>query len=220
MIPIRPKEGVPPRSSRQAVREAPASRVVPKPVPAQQVQDARSYHIQQLKRRFSPKESELENGDTSLLFNLSPSDPDFPYDLEHLEIDLRIPEEYPAQPPRLLVKNTDIPKGFAINIERGWDKLVKEKRGATLLTLTNALDKNLESFLSEQKAETVKLMTFKETKTETALKEPLVISKPPVQARPLYIPRESFSRDQIAEAKARRAQEVRQLEARMGRLPL
>ncbi|KAK0640922.1 hypothetical protein B0T16DRAFT_418735 [Cercophora newfieldiana] len=218
MIPIRNKGGNSPRSSKQAVNEAPASRVVPKPVPERQVKDARGYQIEQLRRRFSPKESSLENGGSAFLFDLKPSDPDFPYDLDHLEVDLRVPAAYPAAPPQLSVKNRDIPRGFAINIEKGWAKLVEEKKGATLLALTNALDKNLESFLSEQKAETVKLMTFKDTKPEPAPVEPVAAPKPAVERRP-YIPRESFTRDQIAEAKARRVQEVRQLEARMGKLP-
>jgi len=219
MIPIRTKGGSSPRSSRQAVREAPTSKVVAKPVPEGQVQDARGYQIGQIKRRFSPKEdTSLDGTDTRLLFNLAPSDPDFPFELHHLEVELRVPAAYPSKPPRLLVRNSNIPKGFAINIEKGWDRLVGEKPGATLLALVNALDRNLESFLSEQKAETVTLMTFKDTKPPSPPPAPAP-KPPPVERRP-YVPRESFSRDQIAEAKARRAQEARQLEARMSRLPL
>ncbi|KAK4134960.1 hypothetical protein BT67DRAFT_455655 [Trichocladium antarcticum] len=226
MTPLRPRGGASPRSSRQAVAEAPSFRVVPKPVPEGEVKDAREYQLKQLRRRFSPKETNLGNGETSLLFNLAPSDPDFPFDLDHLECELRIPTAYPKQAPKLQVKNKDIPRGFAINIEKGWDSLVGERRGATLLHLTNALDRNLESLLSERKAATVKLTIFNDTrhlsaepasKTEELPVAP--ITKPPVVYRP-YIPEESFSREQIAEAKARRAQEVRQLEARMGRLPV
>jgi phage FluMu protein Com len=225
MMPIRPRGGVSPRSSRQAVAEAPLSRVVPKPVPERESKDARGYQIEQLRRRFSPKETDLGHGDLSLLFNLAPSDPDFPFDLAHLECDLRVPEGYPKKPPHLQVKNKDIPRGFTINIEKGWDALVQEKRGATLLSLTNALDRRLESLLSEQKAETVKLTIFKDTRhldaesvTEPTAQPAKPVPKPPV-SRP-YIPEESYSKDQIAEAKARRAQDVRQLEARMSRLPV
>ena len=228
MIPIRPRGGASPRSSRQAVAEAPSSRVVPKPVPEREVKDAREYQLGQLRRRFSPKETNPGIGETCLLFNLSPSDPDFPFDLDHLECELRVPAAYPKQPPTLQIKNKDIPRGFAINIEKGWEKLVEEKRGATLLALANALDRKLESLLSEEKAETVKLTIFKDTrhisvsaesasKTEDQAQKP--VSKPPVVYRP-YVPEESYSREQMAEAKARRAQEVRQLEARMGRLSL
>ncbi|KAK3349340.1 hypothetical protein B0T25DRAFT_239796 [Lasiosphaeria hispida] len=223
MIPIRSQGGSSPRPGGQAVSEAPVSRVVPKPVPERQTQDARGYQIGQLRRRFSPKESNIGNGDTSFQFDLAPSDPDFAFDLDRLQIDLRVPAAYPAKPPRLIVKNSDIPRGIAINIETGWDKLVEERRGATLLSLTNSLDKNLESFLSEQKVDIVKLTIFKDTRhieAESSSKPPAAAApKPqsPAEERP-RIPREYFTRDQISEAKARRAQEVRQLEARMGRL--
>ncbi|KAK0629070.1 hypothetical protein B0T17DRAFT_524546 [Bombardia bombarda] len=227
MIPIGPKDGAPPRRNRQAVSEATSSGVVPKPVPERQLHDARAYQVDQLRRRYSPTESVLPNGDTAFVFNLTPSDPDFPYDLDHLQCDLRVPRTYPSQPPRLLVKNSDIPRGFALNIERGWTKLVEERPGATLLSLTNALDKRLESLLCEQKAETVKLTIFKDTRhfaSEPPREEQSSSSaapKPPpsVQSRPRYVPEESFTREQIAEAKARRALEVRQLEARMNQQP-
>ncbi|KAH8887689.1 hypothetical protein GQ53DRAFT_784266 [Thozetella sp. PMI_491] len=206
---------------RQAVTEVPAARVVVKPVPRSQAKDTRVYQLEQLRRRYSPKESTLENGDTLLLFKLTPSDPDFPFDLDYLECNLRIPTHYPKRPAQLQVKNSNIPRGFSINIERGWDRLVQERRGATLLSLTNALDKNLEAFLSEEKAETVKLTIFKDTRhmeaEEAAITETTAPSKPAVVRKP-YVPEPSFTKDEIADAKARRAQETKQLEARMGRL--
>jgi hypothetical protein len=120
---------------------------VPKPVPEQEAKDARGYQLGQLRRRYSPKETDLGHGDVALLFNLAPSVPDFPFDLAHLECYLSVPAAYPKKPPQLQVKNKDIPRGFAINIEKGWEALVQEKRGATLLALTNALDRKLESLL-------------------------------------------------------------------------
>ena len=219
-----------PSSRRQAVAEAASSRVVPKPVPKSQTEDARAYQLGQLRKRFSPKESTVENGTTSLVFNLAPSDPDFPFELDHLQCELRVPKSYPkgAQPPTLSVKNKDIPRGFAINVEKGWDRLVQDRKGATLLSLTNALDKNLEAFLSEQETPTVKLTIYKDTRhldgEEKDAQAPLPAvstpSPPPsTESRRRYIPEESFSKEQVAAAKARRAQETRQLEARMGRLP-
>ncbi|TLD25275.1 hypothetical protein PspLS_06113 [Pyricularia sp. CBS 133598] len=213
--------------SQQGVAEASSSRVVSKPVPQSQAQDTRAYQIQQLRKRYSPKEL-TPNGDggvTYLQFRIKPSDPDFPYELDYLEVEIRVPSSYPKQPPSLSVENRDIPRGFSINIERGWDKLVAERKGnTTLLSLTNALDRNLESFLSEQKAETVKMTIFKDTRhidamAAEALSQPETVVEPPPQRRPLYRP-ETFTKEQIAEAKAIRAQETRQLEARMGRLPL
>lgn len=214
-------------SHRQAVPAPAHSRVVPRPVPQSQSRDARGYQIEQLRRRFSPQVVQAADGTTSLIFTLTPSDPDFPFDLAGLECELRVPAAYPKANPQLNVRNKDIPRGFGINIEKGWSRLAEEKRGATLLALTNALDKNLEAFLTEQKAETVKLTIIKNAKLQddpatSAASEQASIPAAPKPTEPgrSYIPEASFTKDQIAEAKARRAQEVRQLEARMGRLPV
>lgn len=214
-----------PLAREQAVADAPASRIVSKPVPESLAQDPRSYHIEQLRKRFSPKESTTSNGATSLVFKLAPSDPDFPFELAHLVCDLHVPEEYPEERPVLFVRNKDIPRGFSINIERGWERLAEERKQSTLLALVYALDKNLESFLSEQKVETVKIVSFKDTRhldavnrREVGVAEP---AKPvPAPSPRRYVPEPSYSKDEITEAKARRAQEVRQLESRMGRMPM
>ncbi|KFA63594.1 hypothetical protein S40285_04111 [Stachybotrys chlorohalonatus IBT 40285] len=214
-----------PRSRQQAVSQPPASRVVPKPVPESQAKDPRTYQIEQLRRRFSPKEStNASDNSTSLTFKLAPSDPDFPFELAYLDCEMRVPEAYPEERPALLVRNKDMPRGFAINIERGWQKLAQERSKSSLLALVHALDKNLESFLTEQKVETVKLVMFKDTRhveaeaAKTSAVEPEAEDKTP-PAR-MYVPEESYTRDQIAEAKARRAQEVRQIESRMGKMPM
>ncbi|KAI3320318.1 hypothetical protein HD806DRAFT_241159 [Xylariaceae sp. AK1471] len=214
---------------RQAVAEVPPSRVVQKPIPSSQNQDPRRYQLDQMKRRFSPKLGTLQNGTTTIRLQLKPSDPDFPFELEHLDCELQVPASYPNQAPTLSVKNKDIPRGFCLNIERGWDGLVSEKQGATLLTLTTALDKHLEAFLSEQKVDTVTLMSFKDTRHEdkptmslgdSSAPVPQAPPKPPAVVRRPYVPEESFTGEQIANAKARRAQEIRQLESRMRRMSL
>ncbi|KAI0839780.1 hypothetical protein F5Y06DRAFT_302917 [Hypoxylon sp. FL0890] len=213
---------------RQAVTGAPTQHVVRRPVPESQAQDPRRYQLNQMKKRFSPVQNTLQDGTTNLLFQLKPSDPDFPFELDHLECELQVPASYPEMPPILRVKNKEIPRGFAVNIEKGWDRLVHENHGSTLLALTNALDKNLEAFLSERKTETVTLLSFKDTRhlesSATALGE---TSAPAVQAPPkpapaprrAYVPEESFTNEEITAARARRAEEVRRLEARMCRLP-
>lgn len=221
-------------SRQQAVPEPPPSRVVTKPVPIALQQDPRTYQINQLRKRFTPKESTIENGAaTSLIFNLAPSDPDFPFELDSLKCELKVPKNYPKEgsPPRLTVLNDEIPRGFAINVEKGWTKLVEERQGATLLALANALDKHLEEFLSEQKAETIKVTIYKDTRhvaaksaepsaQKAAPTPPSATPSPsaPSVARRPYVPEETFTKQQIADAKARRAQETRQIETRMGRL--
>ncbi|KAK2055790.1 hypothetical protein LY76DRAFT_176567 [Colletotrichum caudatum] len=221
----------------QAVPRPRTDRVVPKPVPEAQSRDPRGYQLGQLRKRYSPRESTAADGTTAvLLFRIKPSDPDFPFELEHLQCELRVPEDYPDAAPVLRVQNSDIPRGFGINIERGWEALVRDRPGATLLALTHALDKNLESFLSEQEAATVKLVSFKETKdtrhlaaaaaaaaTSSATSSAPMAKPPPKPPAPPsrhYSPEEYFTEDEMAAAKARRAQETRQLETRMGRLSL
>ncbi|KAI1768579.1 hypothetical protein GGR53DRAFT_477569 [Hypoxylon sp. FL1150] len=214
----------------QAVTRAPNSHVVSKPIPESQSQDPRKYQLNQMKKRYSPKQNTLQDGTTNLQFQLKPSDPDFPFELEYLECELQVPASYPEKVPVLRVKNKDIPRGFAVNIERGWMKLVQENQTSTLLALTNALDKNLEAFLSERKTETVTLLSFKDTRhidsSASVLGEtssPKDQAPPKLKAAPEtrkpYIPEESFTEQEICAARARRPQEIRQLEARMSRMP-
>ncbi|QPG76452.1 hypothetical protein FOA43_003841 [Brettanomyces nanus] len=61
-----------------------------------------------------------------LSFVIHPSDPDFPYDLDFLNITLSIPQSYPhgAPFPTIVVLNDDIPKGFSANIEIGFKQIV------------------------------------------------------------------------------------------------
>lgn len=216
---------------RQAVARAPDSHVVSKPIPESQTQDPRKYQISQIKKRYSPIQNTLQDGTTNLQFHLKPSDPDFPFELDYLECELQVPASYPEKPPLLRVKNKDIPRGFAVNIEKGWVKLIQETQDSTLLALTNALDKNLEAFLSERKTETVTLLSFKDTRhidsSASVLGEtsspPKAQAPPKPKAAPAprkpYIPEESFTEEQICAARARRPQEIRQLEARMSRMP-
>ncbi|KAM3559269.1 hypothetical protein ARSEF4850_004200 [Beauveria asiatica] len=231
MLPLHLKDNGAPTTRRQAVAEPSGARVVSKPVPKAQLENPRGYQLGQVQKRYSPKETITSNGGTSLAFKMTPSDPDFPFELAHLHCDLLVPKEYPAKRPVLRVTNKDIPRGFSINVEKGWDKLAEEKKDSTLLSLINALDKNLEAFLSEQKVDTVKLVTFKDTRhleqerenkeaasTSKAVVQPVAAFKNP-PPKP-YVPDKRHSREEIAVAKERRAQEVRQLEARMGRLPL
>ncbi|RDA88076.1 hypothetical protein CP532_5317 [Ophiocordyceps camponoti-leonardi (nom. inval.)] len=234
MIALKSSSDGSPRSRSQAVADPSPSRIVPRPVTDSQAQDPRGYQLDQLRRRFSPDEAADVDGtgDVELAFKLRPSDPDFPFELAYLDCRLRVPQCYPEERPRLRVANPHMPRGFAINIERGWDRLVGEREGATLLALVNALDRHLETFLSEQKADTVKLVSFKDTRhLHTKPQSTAGVTAPGPSPTPKAEPKPSdgpsrplvrervYSKDQVAAAKQRRAMEVRQLEARMGRLP-
>ncbi|KAG4411987.1 hypothetical protein IFR04_014874 [Cadophora malorum] len=222
---------------RQAVtRPVPNSRVVAKPVPQAQTQDPREFQLGQIRRRFSPKETRQPGGGATLLkFSLAPSDPDFPFEMTALECLLSVPVTYPKEGPSLKVENKDIPRGFSLNVEYGFDNMVKEKPGSTLLELLKSLDKNLEAFLSAPKVETIKLLPNKDTRHLSVVPsrsvEPVVrpatVSKDAVASRPIEqeAPRHvepliTYTAQEKAEALKRRGVETRQLEARMKRLPL
>ena len=215
---------------RQATNQVLPTRVVTKPIPEAQAQDPREFQLGQIRRRFSPKES--RNGSLTVLkFSLVPSDPDFPFEMTALECILSVPEAYPKEVPSLKVGNRDIPRGFTLNVEIGFDKLALEYRSNTLLELMKALDKNLEIFLSAPKVDTVKLVSNKDTRHLTSAParavEPPIAPPKTVEAatNKISIPIQSkaavyYTADQKAEAEKRRVAETRQLEARMGRLPL
>ncbi|VEU19897.1 DEKNAAC100584 [Brettanomyces naardenensis] len=59
-------------------------------------------------------------------FLIHPSDPDFPYDLDFLNVTLSIPKSYPRRgaSPTITVLNDDIPRGFSANIEIGFQQIV------------------------------------------------------------------------------------------------
>ncbi|QOU20839.1 hypothetical protein BRETT_000553 [Brettanomyces bruxellensis] len=123
-----------------------------------------------------------------LTFMIQPSDPDFPYDLDFLNVSLEIPQTYPkrAPSPTITVLNDEIPKGFSANIEIGFRQIVatvlhnrsagkgskkgnesnsdkqeeeiKVVGGNDLLGMMKTLDKYLEKFLSMKRRETVKIV--------------------------------------------------------------
>ena len=198
--------------------------VVPKPVSRAQVEDPREFQIRQLRRRFAPIEKAEEDG-TNFAFQMVPSDPDFPFEMVGLECVLHVPSTYPqGGMPSLEVKNKEMDRGYQINVERRFTHLAETSSPATLLGLMNSLDKQLESLLGEQKVETVKIIRNNpavknpERTRETGQKPQSAVSataKPFQELKP-----QLYSSEQRSAAEARRATETRQLEARLGRLPL
>lgn len=172
------------RSSRsnQRINRADPSRVVTKPKrqnPRNQSQ--RALELEQLKRGYS---SLVENETDSAKFSmvLKPSDPDFAFDISNLQFDLYVPTSYPRDPPLITVTNSDIPKGFSVNVDLGFREMAKNNLGTkSLLDLMNELDKNLESFLKQEKRQTIKIVKFKSkpsTSTESSTSSLLSQSQP------------------------------------------
>jgi len=201
--------------------------IVRRPIPKAQTEDPRAFQVQQIRRRFSPIEESDDTGST-LGFKLLPSDPDFPFDMDGLQCKLRVPSGYPKEGrPSLRVTNQEMDRGYQINVEKGFHALATSSPHATLLGLMNALDKHLEGFLAEQKAETFKLITYarRQDTSASAGSQPRtasqVVAATPSDNKPvLFRPTASFTAQQKIEAQKKRAADIRQLEARLGRQPL
>lgn len=119
-----------------------------------------------------------------LSFILIPSDPDFPFELELLNFNLTIPGTYPKSSstvPSLLVLNTDIPRGYAVNIERLYADIARLALGVNinnpelalvngkgLLSQIQTLDKYLEIALKQEKKATMKFVSFKHSSPSPA----------------------------------------------------
>lgn len=136
-----------------------------------------------------------------LSFVIPPSDPDFPFELDLLKFNLTIPSGYPRNPkavPSLIVLNSEIPRGFAVNIERGFKQILgltklKEKifldeveevelklvDGKGLLSQIQTLDAYLEAFLKQEKRQTMKFVTFKSNSSSGVLATPEATPPPP-----------------------------------------
>ncbi|KAL8873761.1 MAG: hypothetical protein Q9174_000824 [Haloplaca sp. 1 TL-2023] len=197
-----------------------ASRIVQKPIPRLQRESPREFQIRQLERRFAIqrragiRESILE-------FLLVPSDPDFPFEMPGLDCVLHVPTQYPTSArASLSVKNAYMPRGYQINVERGFDSLVSSSPRATLLSLVNTLDKQLEMLLTQEKAETIKLVPnairangHRQEARASATSNTIAASKPdqPRTGASVHTP------EQVRAAQTRRQAEISQLQARLGR---
>ena len=153
---------------------------------------------------------------------MKPSDPDFPFELNALQCTLTLPSTYPQHGlPTLRVTNSEIPRGHQINVEKGFDVLAAEHQGKPLLKLFNEFDRHLEEFLKAEKAQTVKLISNADKRREPLA--PVIptrqVPKPEPEPVNLAPPLPSWTSQQRSEAQAKRQADIRQLEARMGRLP-
>lgn len=169
----------------QRVRHADPSRVVRKPQPNNPRKGSkRDQEIELLRRGFPSLEAD-SNDPTKFRMKFSPSDPDFPFDIQTLDFNLYIPINYKAQTPKegsrvrtlsgefpvIVVLNKDIPSGFSVNIDIGFKLLAEKflKSGRTLLDMIIALDKELEGFLKQGKRETIKIVKMNNNRPKQAV---------------------------------------------------
>ncbi|KAI4748295.1 hypothetical protein E4T50_01504 [Aureobasidium sp. EXF-12298] len=192
------------------------SKVVSRPVTKTEQEDPRVFQMGQLRRRFAPSEEQLRDA-TLLKFKLAPSDPDFPFDLPFLDCSLTVPLSYPQTKPTLRITNSEMPRGFQLNVERGFDQIVIESPSATLLGVFNRLDRQLETLLSGEKADTVKIVRNTPRAESQAQPRPAAQVPKPQPKKTEAVP--SFTTEQKLQAEKKRQSDIRQLVARLGRLP-
>lgn len=214
-------------------------RVGERPLSKAESANPREFQINQLRRRFHPTETSDDSGMT-FTFGLAPSDPDFPFDLDKLQCALHVPTSYPSgRRPTLKVANPEMEKAFQDNVSRGFDDIVDSTlrtggRG-TLLTWMNTLDRHLERLLTTtERGPTLKFVTnVSSNKTNEAVTTQEIVGS--LQSLPVPLegdrkvtatatkpkpPAPVFSAEEKAAAEKRRTVETKQIEARLGRLPL
>jgi len=202
-------------------------------------QNTRQSQLLQLQRRFQFRGDDGTNTATKFAISLTPSDPEFPYAVDALDFVLTVPLGYGASmsdgkadgttafgegnQPSIHILNEDIPVGFKLNIQNGFKGIVRDaSKTTTLLDMVNTLDRRLEEFLATEKASTIKIIPNAPSKASPssgiATRNTASTTKPDVTSHPQRIaPLPTYSQDEIAAAAAKRAQDIRQLEARLGR---
>ncbi|KAJ6072913.1 hypothetical protein N7467_010998 [Penicillium canescens] len=226
--------------SKSSAASAPAQ--PQRPVSKLEQSDPREFQINQLRRRYRPQETNDDQG-SILTFGLVPSDPDFPFELERLQCVLHVPSSYPNGRPTLTVTNSEMEAAYQANVARGFDDIVdftiRTNNRGTLLTWLNSLDKQLEKLLTSlERGPTLKF--FSNVGDATATKEPTkgpektssqsssqvnakastVHAKKPTVAPQARNTAPKLSAEAKAAAEKRRALETKQLEARLGRIPM
>ncbi|KAI7901731.1 uncharacterized protein BX663DRAFT_513864 [Cokeromyces recurvatus] len=136
----------------------------PQPVTNTSNPEKRKLELIQLETRYKSTYRLVSDNDRETIIRLSikPSDPDFPYELDSLKLQLYIPIEYPKSPCSVQVLNSDIPKGFAFNLEKGFASHVdpsNSKIHQTLVRQMNWLDRNMETLLQQAPAPTVRFVS-------------------------------------------------------------
>ncbi|KAL0093470.1 hypothetical protein F4703DRAFT_1730623, partial [Phycomyces blakesleeanus] len=177
--------------------------------------------------------SETEKG-TQIRLLIPPSDPDFPFDLEALEILLMVPTKYPLHQCSLTKRSNMNINGSYRNLELGYETFTKENYASSHISLVQQmdwLDKHMEEILQKSPAPTIRFVSYPK---KGSPKAPLPISqnpKPAVNKHDILNPSRSakalnpnaaifvsacYTPEQRKEAAKRRHHEMRQLQTRFG----
>ncbi|KAK9461713.1 uncharacterized protein V1516DRAFT_672758 [Lipomyces oligophaga] len=183
--------------------------------------------------------SEVETGQIHMAF--PPSDPDFPFDLAALEFTLLIPQSYPpsfdldlskdaedqVNYPTIIVTNSDIPRGFCLNIEHGFLDQIS-KPGVfrkSLVEMIHDLDAQLEEFLKAAKRETIKIVNPIRKPKKSAYDEWGIdanviaeLASPKEESPSEESVIQKYNQEELNKAKVIRDREIKQLLSRLSSL--
>ncbi|RAK97771.1 uncharacterized protein BO80DRAFT_428034 [Aspergillus ibericus CBS 121593] len=205
-----------------------------RPVSKAEASNPREFQLNQLRRRFRLTETSNDDG-TTLTFGMAPSDPDFPFEMDQLQCVLHVPRTYPAQGrPSIKVTNPEMGSAFQENVSRGFDDIVdstiRSGGRATLLSWINSLDRHLERLLTTtERGPTLKFVPNMGSQGQAEQKlaqdmRALAVSsenkKAPSRESTVQPPAPVYTAEEKAQAEKRRVVETKQLDARLGRLPL
>ncbi|OZJ07036.1 hypothetical protein BZG36_00093 [Bifiguratus adelaidae] len=190
----------------------------------------------QVERRYRANYEETRHdGHILVKISMQPSDPDFPFELENLNVVIDMPQDYPKSPCTLKVENTDIPVGFTRNLETGFLQHARENASLddahrqTLLAQLNWLDRNLESLLTKAPVATMRFVRnnaslFNDTgqsrfspSTPTPFTAKEAAPKPHTQETPTapeLSAQPEYTAAQLQEATTKKGIQLRQLETR------
>ena len=152
---------------KQKLKQAPRIRRPPPPQPPTKIKISdiddpveragatRKLHLDQLERRFRGNDL-VKSSETAWSFFVKPTDPDFPFELEKLDLQLEVPLTYPLRQPTLFVTSSAIPTEIRKALSSAWNRKASVVKGQlSLLDMMKWLDNNLESLLSAQNQSTV-----------------------------------------------------------------
>ncbi|CAN3373568.1 hypothetical protein DIURU_000622 [Diutina rugosa] len=148
---------------------------------------------------------------------IKPSDPEFPFDMDSLNVNLTIPSSYPQTKARIVVLNEDVPRGVAVNVEMGFQKIARQS--IPLVAQLEELDANLESLLAQEERTTIQFVKPSKSAaptpifTPTPTPTPKASPSPSVKATPSPEPEEE--QPVSRECLARRQQLLDQFEAKL-----
>ncbi|KAK2805733.1 hypothetical protein FQN51_009236 [Onygenales sp. PD_10] len=180
------------------------SQAIERPTPRAQLENPREFQINQIRRRFHPKEK-LDGNGAHLTFEMVPSDPDFNFHPKILACALHVPLDYPKQgKPSLEIVNENIEERYKNLIQQEFKNVARTRASDTLLTWMNILDRSLTSIF---------------TTLHSGMQFGLEKSTVPSPTPPTPVLGASMAQE-MEKAKQRREKEITQLTSRLGRTPL